>query len=249
MANNKRVKRPPKPQRVVECMDAVPLLWASGPDRWPAIVTSLPDAAEIDMAPASVGYARWLRGAASACFHAAPIVVFYQTDRRADQQWLSKAQLILDAARGAAMPLRWHKIVLRRPPNVTDLRRPGYSHMLAFSRRPVPYVPAPDVVGPSGMVYENGMDVAATHLAMRWVAGAAASVCDPFCGHGTVLALANQMGMDAFGIDNDPAQVEIARTIVVSVTSAAIDDEAGADTIPQEPTPIGAARSEGATDG
>ena len=37
-------------------------------------------------------------------------------------------------------------------------------------------------------------------------------VLDPFCGHGTVLALANAYGLDAFGIDINPNRCEGAVT-------------------------------------
>jgi DNA modification methylase len=42
-------------------------------------------------------------------------------------------------------------------------------------------------------------------------------VCDPFCGHGTVLHVAEELGMDSVGVDIDPeccAACEVAETIV-----------------------------------
>ena len=38
-------------------------------------------------------------------------------------------------------------------------------------------------------------------------------VVDPFCGHGTVLAVANEMGFDALGVDLSARQCKKARRL------------------------------------
>jgi DNA modification methylase len=40
-------------------------------------------------------------------------------------------------------------------------------------------------------------------------------VVDPFCGHGTVLAVANAMGFDALGIDLSVRQCRAARRLTL----------------------------------
>ena len=40
---------------------------------------------------------------------------------------------------------------------------------------------------------------------------------DPFCGHGTVLAVANALGMDAIGVDISTRMVRKARALVIDL--------------------------------
>ena len=43
------------------------------------------------------------------------------------------------------------------------------------------------------------------------------TIVDPFCGAGTVLAVANAMGMDAVGVDLSTRQVRKARALQISL--------------------------------
>jgi tRNA G10 N-methylase Trm11 len=42
-------------------------------------------------------------------------------------------------------------------------------------------------------------------------------VLDPFCGQGTVLALANAFGFDAIGVDLSKKRCKIARNLVIAL--------------------------------
>jgi SAM-dependent methyltransferase len=71
-----------------------------------------------------------------------------------------------------------------------------------------------DVIPPSKRLY----DMAFWHSALRqrgfvWRSARSFSnrVCDPFCGHGTVLHGAEELGVDSVGVDIDPKVCEIAR--------------------------------------
>jgi DNA modification methylase len=45
-------------------------------------------------------------------------------------------------------------------------------------------------------------------------------VCDPFCGHGTVLHVAEEIGMDSVGVDIDPKVCDVARQFVSGIRQA-----------------------------
>jgi tRNA G10 N-methylase Trm11 len=46
-------------------------------------------------------------------------------------------------------------------------------------------------------------------------------VVDPFCGFGTVLAVANALGLDAVGVDVSPRMCRRARTLQIDLTGRA----------------------------
>jgi tRNA G10 N-methylase Trm11 len=46
-------------------------------------------------------------------------------------------------------------------------------------------------------------------------------VVDPFCGHGTVLAVANALGLDALGVELSPRRCRAARALVVAASELA----------------------------
>lgn len=173
-------------------------------DRPDAIVTSLPDANELGWA--IVRYAPWFRQAATLCLEHVKdsgVCVFYQTDRRHAGHVLSKAAMLIETARATGSRMLWHKIVLRRRPGAADLYRPGYSHLLAFSRRMKAGQATPDVFEPDASLHRNGMHLNATRWVVQYTARHAGSdlLIDPFCGEGTVLALAEQYFDRVIGID------------------------------------------------
>lgn len=177
-----------------------------------AIVTSLPDADEMDM---PIGeWLRWFREAARLCCSLADPVVFYQTDRRHDGMTLSKAAMVMDAATTEGAAVRWHKIALRAEVGSVNVRRPTFAHLVAVGRGARPGRPTPDVIPNGPTLYSNGMSIPATEVAIEYVRSQhVAGVVDPFCGYGTVLRVAEAKGVLAIGIDIDPEQCERARTV------------------------------------
>lgn len=164
-----------------------------------AVVTSLPDAAEVDL---SLGaWELWFEAAVDRCFDAsAGPSVFIQTDRKVDGQWISKPLLI---GRGCRQTLLWHRIQLRRDPGKQDLQRPTYTHILAYG----PGTPGgnhPDVLPVSKSLWTNGTPIHAAVLAVAWCREQGAkAIVNPFSGQGTILAVANGLGLDAYGCELD----------------------------------------------
>lgn len=150
------------------------------------------------------------------------VAVFFQTDVRRKGVWLDKSQLVLGAAESAGAPLLWHKIVCREPPGTITYGRAGYSHLLCFSRNAerTPSPSGPDVLTDAGFKpTEKAMGVAACRVACQFVLDATPTrvIVDPFCGHGTALAVANAMGLDAIGVDRNARACSAARRLTVSL--------------------------------
>jgi len=79
----------------------------------------------------------------------------------------------------------WHKIVLHRGVNRTDLHRPTYAHMLCYSRNGTTGEATPDVLPVSTKLYKNGTPVGAAESAIKFIkrySKSGKTVVDPFVG-------------------------------------------------------------------
>lgn len=197
-------------------IEADALEWLKNHQGVGSIVTSLPDMDETGFNEAE--YREWFPEAANQCFYAASKghpIIFYQTDRLYKGKRISKASMIMRMADVWDFQIVYHKIVLRRDPGKIDLRRPGYSHLICFGGDGVTAGKAtPDVFHAGGVLYPNGTGLAAATVALQTALRHGTKVCDPFCGRGTIPALAEGMGFEkVVGVDIDPSQCEAARTI------------------------------------
>ena len=210
------------PSRHVHRDDALAWL-AAHPAEVPAsIVTSLPDVTEQSEHDFD-GWRTWFESAVQRVLDwvsADGVAIFFQTDVLHQGVWIDKSHLVQTAAAGAHLGLVWHKIVCRTAPGSTRPGRPGYSHLLCFSRTPRPAFryALPDVLPDAGHgASQKAMGVLACELACRFVLDATSTrlVVDPFCGHGTVLAVANSLGLDAIGVDRSARRCRDARRCAV----------------------------------
>lgn len=185
-----------------------------------AALTSLPDSSELRRLPFAA-WRTWFTDAAAQTLRSTPAcsaAVFFQTDTKRDGLWVDKAQLVAEGARGAGGHLLWHKIVCRAPAGRATGGRPGYAHLLCWSRelRDAVDRATPDVLPELGaMTWPRAIGLAAARFAVGWLrdhAGATAIV-DPFCGVGTVLAVANAMGLGAIGVEVSPGRAQRAREL------------------------------------
>ncbi len=211
-------------QRTIVRGEALAYL-AANPARLDAsVVTSLPDVSELP----ELGLARWRAwfvDAARQVIRWLPeqgVAIFYQSDIRVEGTWIDKGYLVMRAAEEEAAQLVWHKIVCRKPPGTVLHGRASYSHMLCISRgeRPPMKHASPDVLDDAGlMTWSKAMGVAACVLACRYLRNETQTrlVVDPFCGHGTVLAVANVMGFEGLGVDRSSRQVRAARKLSIDL--------------------------------
>jgi hypothetical protein len=213
------------PRRVVHCGDGVAWLAACRPlpvDH--ALVTSLPDASELPSLGVE-GWHAWFRGAAALACAAVgddAVAVFYQTDVKWDGRWIDKGHLVHLAADAAGAHLLWHKVVPRVAPGTTTFGRPSWAHLLCFSRslRLAPGQSTPDVLARAGeMTWARAMPVDACAAVARFLVAntRCRTVVDPFCGLGTMLAVANAFGLDAIGVERSAKRAERARSLTVDV--------------------------------
>jgi hypothetical protein len=189
-----------------------------------SVITSLPDFSELRELEFSAWQGFFVRAARAVLEWVSPAgaAIFFQTDVRRQGVWVEKSELVLGAARAAGSALLWHKIVCREPPGSRTYGRAGYSHLLCFSKDPVekPVASGPDVLADGGFKpTEKAMGVAACRLACQFVLDATTTrvVVDPFCGHGTALAVANAMGLDAVGVERNARCCRAARRLSVSL--------------------------------
>jgi hypothetical protein len=202
-------------KRTIYCQDAIP--WLEKQEGLDAIVTSIPEMDEMKMTFKE--YIPFFRNTARRCLEAVKetgYCIFLQTDRKY-KGWVDKSYLITGEAEALGMRLLWHKIALRVEVGKTDLYRPGYSHMLCYSKKGKIGIPTADVVHRGEVTYPNafGMD-AVRHVVGYLKKQGVKSVVDPFVGSGTVVAIANALGMKAVGVDIDKVQCEKARKLVLS---------------------------------
>ncbi len=208
--------------RRVECGDG-PAFLARGPlPEDHALVTSLPDHSELPELGFD-GWRRWFVETAALCCGAvaAPAVaVFYQTDVKHDGGWVDKAHLVLTGAERAGARLLWHKVVCRVPAGLTTYGRPAYAHLLCLSRglRLSPAQSSPDVLPRLGeMTWARAMGREACDAVARFLLAhtACRTVVDPFCGVGTMLAVANAHGLGAVGVERSPRRAMRARRLTL----------------------------------
>jgi hypothetical protein len=210
----------PLPLRTVHCAEALGFLRDQPLPEGSAILTSLPDASELR----SWTFARWQEWfvqAAEQVVRATPprsAAIFYQTDVKRDGAWVDKSYLVQQGAYAAGARLLWHKVVCRAPAGRTTYARPGYAHLLCFSRDLVDPVEqgTPDVLPELGpMTWPRAIGLHAAHAAVTWLRDHAGAHCivDPFCGVGTTLAVANHHQLAAIGIELAPGRAQKAREL------------------------------------
>lgn len=200
--------------------DALDHLPADGSQ--PAVFTSMPDAAELDL-PID----RWRDWFAHAARRTIATVapkgyaVFYQTDRRVDGSTQDKGALIAAAAESVGANVVWHKIAVAT--RGVSLFRPAYTHLIAVSVKGTAGRPTADVFDKGAKVYPNATDDAACDVAMSFlVSKGVGHVFDPFCGRGSIAYHAARFGMSSLSIDIDPEQVKQAALLASKVATVEV---------------------------
>jgi hypothetical protein len=185
-----------------------------------AVVTSLPDSSELQKLSFEK-WRTWFIGTSELiCRRVSSdgVAVFYQTDVKRDGRWVDKSYLVQRGAEAAESHCLFHKIVCRAPPGITTFGRPAYAHLLAFSRelRLEKGQSSADVLPELGkMTWPRAMGLKACEAVAKFLVThtSCTTVVDPFCGVGTMLAVANAHGLGAIGVELSPKRAEKARTL------------------------------------
>jgi hypothetical protein len=214
----------PTARRTVHQGDALPWLRAARPLAGASVVTSLPDVSELPALGVD-GWRRWFDQAAVLTMQSVPdegVAIFFQSDVKRAGLWLDKGLMVSRAAERAGMGMLFHKIVCRKPPGTLTYGRASYSHLLGFARmlRPTLRRATPDLLPDGGLQPGvKAMGVLACVDACRFVIAETTTrtIVDPFCGWGTVLAVANALGLDAIGVDLSARMCKRARRLSVTI--------------------------------
>lgn len=208
------------PSRVVHTADANTWLAEQRFAPGTAVVTSLPDSSEVPSLGFE-GWKAWFTDTAERLCRALPdesVAVFYQTDVKREGTWVDKSFLISLGADRAGSACLWHKVVCRAPAGLTTFGRPAYAHLLCFSRarRLEKAQSFADVLPRLGeMTWARAMGLEAceaiAHFLVKFTD--TRTVVDPFCGVGTMLAVANAHGLDAVGVELSSKRAERARLL------------------------------------
>jgi hypothetical protein len=210
------------PLRHVENAEALAWLAANAAPEGACVVTSMPDVCEVPLDFAR--WREWFIHAARTIIRWLPaegVAIFFQSDIRHGGAHVDKGYLVMRAAEEESASVLWHKIVCRKPPGTIALGRASYSHMIAIAprAREDARLSGPDVLPDAGETsWTRGMGLEACRVACRYARDEARGrvVVDPFCGRGSVLAIANALGLDAIGVDLSAKRCRAARTLVVT---------------------------------
>lgn len=198
--------------RQIICEDALKWLRTVPIASIPNVVTGICDMDEIGLDLAE--YEKFFGTVANLIFQRMDphgYAIFIQTDRKYQRAWLDKSHALSSIAYNNGFKMIWHKIVLHREVDSTDLHRPTYAHMVCYSKEGSTGAATPDVIPVSKRIYKNGTPFEAAKRAVDFVRinnKKNPLIVDPFVGQGTIPAIANKMGLDAIGIDIDPQQCE-----------------------------------------
>lgn len=210
------------PSRQVFHADAIAWLAARAPLDGCGVVTSLPDVSELPRLGFE-GWRAWFVAAAGTVLRSLPqggMAIFFQSDVLHAGTWVDKSSLIARAAEHEDAALLFHKIVCRKPPGSASFGRASYAHMLGYRRGTT----RPRTRQRVDVLPDGGFRPGAKAMGARACQDACLeiiqatgprTIVDPFCGFGTVLAVANALGLDSVGVDLSARMCRKARTLVI----------------------------------
>jgi len=121
--------------------------------------------------------------------------------------WVDKSHLCSLSASKHQCNLLWHKIAINSEQQGSrSSYRPSFTHLLCYGKR-IEYrlsqFQTPDVFdrGTMGWAKAIGMDACIMGVAFLCRVIRTPLVIDPFCGHGTILAVANYFGLPSLGVE------------------------------------------------
>lgn len=157
--------------------------------------------------------------------------IFSQTDAKLIDKhgclisWIDKSHLCSTVADLHNCTLCWHKIAVNTELSDSDAKssnasasqyRPAYTHILCYGKRitTTPYRAGlfltSDVINRGSMLWEKATGIDACILGIAFLINVVQceEVLNLFCGHGTILAVANYFHLKAVGVEILPSRVK-----------------------------------------
>jgi len=183
-------------------------------------------------------YKEWFIDVATLILQKLPpnaFAIFYQSDVRVlDNQsrvleWIDKSHLCHIAADRANVQLKWHKLcsITEHPFEKRSVGRPAYSHLLCYGKGNKSSFesslhPVPDIFWRGDMIWPKAIGLHAALLGCGFLSRVNhplseknGTIIDPFCGFGTICAVANVLELDAVGIEISEKRCRKARHLSV----------------------------------
>lgn len=214
--------------RTVYCEDAIAWLrhWESTLEV--SMLASLPDKSEFPNYSLQE-WKTWFKDTAALVMSKSSdlgVSIFFQSDIKVDGIWVDKSYLCQKAAESIGHELLFHKIICRAPAGTATFGRPGYSHLLCFSkslRLDDLAKSTADVFADNGdKTWTRGMGLKTCLSVAKFVREqtSTSTLVNPFCGEGSMLAAANYIGLDAIGIERSPKRAERSRVQGVNASGS-----------------------------
>lgn len=156
-------------------------------------------------------------------------------------EWVDKSHLASCAADITGCTLAWHKLVMTCKENhKRSTARPSYSHLLCYVKNPpqehvselkgisdvsknkISYrtslFAVPDVFYRGEMLWPKGIGLDCCYVGVMFLKHIAKAelIVDPFCGIGTVLAMANALGVNAKGVEISKKRCKWSRNTIIT---------------------------------
>ncbi|EFA78977.1 hypothetical protein PPL_08445 [Heterostelium album PN500] len=200
------------------CMDALEYIKNNELEKTTSIITSLPDIVEMSGYTLD-RYKTWFVNAITLiCSKLTDnnVAIFYQTDVKRKvkgnkgvvDEYLDKGYMCSKGAEIAGCKMVWHKMMTSSPPELGKVARgtkSSFSHMICIARTPSNLIyqeQTPDIAPRGAMTWPKAMGLNACMVAAKYIRGiGSTTILDPFCGKGSVLAIANLIGLNSIGVD------------------------------------------------
>lgn len=211
-------------RRRVICEDAVAWLRSSEDPLEGSIFCGIPDIADVynfipsnEIVQRAKDYEEWFLTVIRLIFQrisSGQCVILSQTDGKIiDHEgnlvyWVDKAHLCHRIANEFHCQLLWHKIAIdhNSMSTLVSSHRPCYTHLLCFGKDftfPISQFLTPDVIDRGVMTWDKATGLEACILCIAFLKYVVNAPCifNPFCGHGTILAVSDYFGVPSVGIE------------------------------------------------
>ena len=192
-----------------------------------SIFTGVPDILDIpeissivDLTERHMKYIEWFEGVLENIFRRILIgqyAIFSQTDAKIIDDkgnlvaWVDKSHVCSRVAAKLQCNLLWHKVCIDSDTTSqleSSVYRPCYTHLLCYGKGTtssyhISQFQVPDVINRGSMIWQKAIGIEACVLGISFLLNIAKTpvVINPFCGHGTILAVANYFHLPSFGIE------------------------------------------------